>query len=63
MTAPLRRDLRIRFEAAVRRGIERADREVARIQPTGRQTAEDRRRAHARLVDSIFPRSRHVSDS
>jgi hypothetical protein len=61
----MRRDLRIRFEAAVRRGLARADRarreELAQMQPPHRQTVEERRRVHAHLVDSIFARPRRWS--
>jgi len=62
----MRPDLRARFRATVQRGFDRADRErreaLARIQPAPRQTAQERRWVHARLVDSIFPRSRHESE-
>jgi len=60
-------DLHARFRATVQRGLARADREqreeLARILPARPQTAEDRRHVHARLVDSIFPRSRHGSNA
>jgi len=63
----MRPDLRARFQAAVQRGFDRAERErreeLARIQPAGRQSPEERRRIHKLVVYPIFPRSRDGSNA
>ena len=50
----LRPDLRARFDAAVRRGLTRADREraadLARIRPARRLTDQERKRLHDRIT-------------
>ncbi|MEX2221401.1 MAG: hypothetical protein WEG40_06355 [Candidatus Rokuibacteriota bacterium] len=55
----LRPDLRARFQAAIRRGLARADREqaaeMARIRPARRPTAQDRGRVHDAITT---PRAR-----
>jgi hypothetical protein len=62
MSAPPRPDVRRRFQAVVRRGLARADREraaeLARLRPAPRQTVEARRRLHRQLTDPGAPARR-----
>jgi hypothetical protein len=51
----LRPELRVRFDAAVRRGLARAERdraaELARIRPARRLTDEERKRIDGEIAD------------